>query len=220
MELVQQRRLRHSQQRFPAVGHARQTRRSMNSTNFGIAARVRGHSLTRRAAVRTVAAGGLATVLAGVGGFDQVRAAAQSDADTPVATSSLPATLTDATLRDFEADIEAALQTFRVPGAAVSLVQGDEIVFNRGFGVRNLASGEPVTPRTRFRNGSITKSMTALLLATLVDERVFGWDDRVVDLWPEFEAPTPKLTQSLRLRDLLGMASGIAESTGLSLAAV
>ena len=148
------------------------------------------------------------------------RAAAQSDVATPVATPSLPATLSDATLRDFEADIEAALQTFQVPGAAVSLVQGDEIVFNRGFGVRDLASGEPVTPRTRFRIGSITKSMTALLLATLVDEGVFGWDDRVVDLWPEFEAPTPELTQSLRLRDLLGMASGIAESTDLSLAAV
>ena len=86
--------------------------------------------------------------------------------------------------------------------------------------MRDLASGQPVTPRTRFRNGSITKSMTALLLATLVDEGVFGWDDRVVDLWPEFEAPTPELTQSLRLRDLLGMASGIAESTDLSLAAV
>jgi CubicO group peptidase (beta-lactamase class C family) len=148
------------------------------------------------------------------------RAAAQSDVATPVATPSLPATLSDATLRDFEADIEAALQTFRVPGAAVALVQGDEIVFNRGFGVRDLASGEPVTPRTRFRIGSITKSMTVLLLATLVDDGVFDWDDRVVNLWPEFEAPTPELTQSLRLRDLLGMASGIAESTDLSLAAV
>jgi CubicO group peptidase (beta-lactamase class C family) len=103
---------------------------------------------------------------------------------------------------------------------AVALVQGDETIFNRGFGVRDLASGQPVTPRTRFRNGSITKSMTALLLATLVDEGVFGWDNRVVELWPEFQAPTLELTQPLRLRDLLGMASGIAESTDLSLAAV
>ena len=112
------------------------------------------------------------------------------------------------------------MQTFQVPGAAVALVQGNEIVFNRGFGMRNLASGEPVTPRTRFRIGSITKSMTALLLATLVDEGVFGWNDRAVDLWPAFQAPTPELTQTLHLRDLLGMASGIAESTELTVAAV
>ena len=102
-----------------------------------------------------VAAGGLAAAFAGASGFDQVRAAAESDIATPVATPNLPATFSDGTLRDFEADIEAALQTFQVPGAAVSLVQGDEIVFNRGFGVRNLASGQPVTSRTRFRIGSI-----------------------------------------------------------------
>ena len=192
----------------------------MNPIKLGTSARVRAHSLSRRSAVRGIAGGGLATALGLFASFDQDRAAAQSDAATPVATPGPPATLSDATLSAFEADVEAALQAFRVPGAAAALVQGDEIVFNRGFGVRDLASGQPVTPRTRFRNGSITKSMTALLLATLVDEGVFSWDDRVVDLWPEFEAPTPELTQSLRLRDLLGMASGIAESTDLSLAAV
>ncbi|MBW3634061.1 MAG: beta-lactamase family protein [Chloroflexi bacterium] len=50
---------------------------------------------------------------------------------------------------------------------ADALVQGNKIICNRGFGVRNLESGEPVTPSTRFRIGSITKSMTSLMLATL-----------------------------------------------------
>jgi CubicO group peptidase (beta-lactamase class C family) len=175
--------------------------------------------VTRRAAMRGIA-GGLATVLGPLAGFDHVRAAAQQDTATPVATPVLPVTLSNATLRAFEADVEAAMETFQVPGAAVALVQGNEIVFNRGFGVRNLSSGEPVTPRTRFRIGSINKSMTSLLLATLVDEGVLGWDDRVVDLWPAFKAPTPELTEALRVRDLLGMGSGIAESDTISLAVV
>jgi CubicO group peptidase (beta-lactamase class C family) len=192
----------------------------MTSSTFGVPFCFPALHLTRRGIMRRVVGDGLVAAFSEVGGTPENRAAAQSDVATPVATPSLPATLSDATLRDFEADIEAALQAFRVPGAAVSLVQGDEIVFNRGFGVRNVASGQSVTPHTRFRIGSITKSMTVLLLATLVDEGVFGWDDRVVNLWPEFEAPTPELTKSLRLRDLLGMASGIAESTDLSLAAV
>jgi CubicO group peptidase (beta-lactamase class C family) len=192
----------------------------MNPTRFGLAARVRPRFFTRRAAMRGIAAGGLSTAFARLDDVNQVRAAAESDAATPVATTSLPATLSDGTLQAFEDDVEAALQTFRVPGAAVTLVQGSEIVFNRSFGVRDLANGEPVTPRTRFRIGSITKSMTALLLAALVDEGVFDWDDRAIDLWPAFTAPTPQLTQTLRMRDLLGMASGIAESTDLSVAAV
>ena len=102
----------------------------MNRTSIPMAARVRAQSLTRRAAMRTVAGGGLTTAFAGVGGFDQVRAAAQQDAATPVATPGPPVTLSDATLRDFAADVEAALQTFRVPGAAVTLVQGNEIAYN------------------------------------------------------------------------------------------
>jgi CubicO group peptidase (beta-lactamase class C family) len=51
-----------------------------------------------------------------------------------------------------------------------------------------------------------------LLVATFVDEGVLRWDDRVVDVWPEFRAPTTELTSALRVRDLLGMGSGIAES--------
>src|SRR5215218_8770042 len=191
----------------------------MTETSLGMPARFPAFSLTRRAAMRGVG-GRLLTALAAVGGFGQERVAAQSDTASPVATPGEPLTLSDATLAAFATDVEAAMQTFHVPGTAVALVLGNEIVFNRGFGTRDLESGEPVTPRTRFRIGSITKSMTALLLATLVDEGVFSWDDRAVDLWPAFQAPTPELTQSLRVRDLLGMGSGIAESTDLSLAAV
>jgi CubicO group peptidase (beta-lactamase class C family) len=107
-----------------------------------------------------------------------------------------------------------------VPGAAVALVQGDEVVFVRGFGVRDPATGAPVGPRTRFRIGSVTKSVTALVLAALADDGALAWDDRVADLWPAFRAPTPELTASLRLRDLLGMGSGIAESADLPLPVV
>ena len=192
----------------------------MNETGFGATIPFPQPSLTRRGALRRIAGGGLATALFGAGGLARDRTVAQNDVVTPVATPGLPVTLSDATLRVFEADVEAAMQTFQVPGAAVALVRGDEIIFNRGFGVRNRESGEPVTPRTRFRIGSITKSMTSLMLATLVDEGVLDWDDHVVDVWPAFEAPTPELTQTLRIRDLLGMGSGIAESDTVSLAVV
>src|SRR3954470_7998652 len=82
-----------------------------------------GH-VTRRAAIRGVA-GGMASAFAGVGGFGREGTAAQSETSTPAASPVALATLSDATLRDFEADVEAAMQTFPVPGAAVALVQGE-----------------------------------------------------------------------------------------------
>jgi len=72
------------------------------------------------------------------------------------------------------------MQTFEVPGAAAAVVSAAGIVHARNFGVRHLASGAPVTPNTIFRIGSTTKSMTALPVATFVDEGLLGWDQRVV----------------------------------------
>ena len=192
----------------------------MDETSFGTTPRLPKPSLTRRATMRGVVGGWLATALNSALGIDLDEAVAQSNAATPVGTPGQPVTLSDATLRDFEADVEAAMRTFQVPGATVTLVQGDEIVFNRGFGVRDLESGEPVTPRTRFRHGSLTKAVTTTLLASIADEGITGWDDRAVDLWPAFRAPAPELTRDLRLRDLLGMGSGIAESATVDLSVV
>src|SRR5262249_39662232 len=123
--------------------------------------------------------------------------------------------LSPSLLRDFEADTQAAMGTFGIPGIAVALVEGDQVVYTRGFGVREGTSQAPVTERTRFRIGSNGKSMTALLVATFVDPGFVAGDQPVVDVWPDFRAPTDALTRSLRVRDLLGMGSGIAESPTL-----
>ena len=138
--------------------------------------------------------------------------AAHDGGTTPSASPTSGGTLTDDILQNFATDIEAALKTFSVPGAAAALVQGDQIVFSRSFGVGDLEDETPVTEGTRFRIASNTKSMTSMLAAAFVDDGLFGWNTPVVDIWPEFRAPTPDLTASLRIRDLLGMGTGIAES--------
>ena len=163
--------------------------------------------LCRRGVLRTMAMGGLAAAVLGTRP-GVTPAAAQGTAAAPRG----GALLTEATLRAFEADVQQAVQTFGIPGAAVALVEGGRIVYNRGFGVRELESRAPVTPRTRFRIASNTKSMTSLLVGTLIDEGLFGWDTPVVEIWPEFRAPSAELTRTLRVRDLMGNASGIAES--------
>jgi Beta-lactamase len=74
-------------------------------------------------------------------------------------------------------------------GAGVALLQGNEIVYNRGFGARDLQLDAPVTPRTRFRIAFNTKSMTSMLLAHFVDSGAVRWNTRAVGLWLEFRAP-------------------------------
>ena len=65
---------------------------------------------------------------------------------------------------------------------AASRVRCDAGSHSQTFGVRDRDSGAPVTPATLFRIGSTTKSMTALLVATFVDDGLLGWDQPVVEV--------------------------------------
>lgn len=122
--------------------------------------------------------------------------------------------LTEELLVGFEAAFVEQMHHFNVPGAAVAVVQGGKIVYAEGFGERNVQTGEPVTTETVFRVGSTTKSMTAMLVATQVDEGLFDWDTPVVDLVPGFSLPNQALTQQVRVHDLMGMGTGLED--GLS----
>ena len=118
---------------------------------------------------------------------------------------------TEELLAGFEATFFEEMDNFNVPGAAVAVVQGGEIVYAKGFGERNVETGEPVTTETVFRVGSTTKSMTAMLVATQVDEGLFDWDTPVVDLVPSFSLPNEALTQRVQVHDLMGMGTGLED---------
>jgi len=111
----------------------------------------------------------------------------------------------------FDAAVQDAMQTFGVVGAAIAIVTADGIDHRNAYGVRNLTSGAPFTPDTHCLVGSTTKSMSSLLVATHVDDGALAWDQPVREVWPDFRAPSDALTRELRVRDLLGMASGLGE---------
>jgi CubicO group peptidase (beta-lactamase class C family) len=118
--------------------------------------------------------------------------------------------LTDAMRAEIETYAAAALARYQVPGAALAIVIGRRTVYTQGFGVRGLDDGRPVSPDTLFMIGSITKSMTGLMTATLVDDGLLDWDARVVDVVPGFALADPASTPLVRIRDLLSNSSGVA----------
>lgn len=169
--------------------------------------------LTRRRVLQQGGAG-LAAALAAR------QAQARAEEATPVREgAATPAGSDDALagwVDQFDAEVAAAMETFDMVGAAVALVDHSGVRHQRGFGVRDLTSRAPVTPDTHFFVASTTKSMSSLLVATLVADGAFAWDQPVREVWPDFQAPTAELTATLRVRDLLGMASGIGEPPAVS----
>lgn len=92
-----------------------------------------------------------------------------------------------------------------VPGAAVAILGAGEPVCVVTRGMANLELGVPVTRETVFELASLTKQMTAALVATLAREGVLSLDDRLtryVDEGPEAWSP-------ITLRQLLGHMAGL-----------
>jgi CubicO group peptidase (beta-lactamase class C family) len=77
---------------------------------------------------------------------------------------------------DFVSFIEQKMESDCIPGVAAAIVRGDELVFAQGFGMRDIENELPVTPETLFHIASTHKSLTAMMIGTLVDEGLFGWD--------------------------------------------
>ncbi len=67
-----------------------------------------------------------------------------------------------------DAYINTMMKELNIPGAALVIVQGDQIVHLKGFGAAN-AGGLLVTPQTPFFTGSTGKSFTALAIMQLVE---------------------------------------------------
>lgn len=124
-----------------------------------------------------------------------------------------------AELAGLDAYIEQAMRDWEIPGLAIAVVRGDEIVFARGYGERRLGAGEPVDEHTLFAIASATKAMTVAALGMLVDEGSLDWDDRVIDHLPAFELADPYVTRHLTIRDLLTHRTGVARHDNLWIAA-
>ena len=112
-------------------------------------------------------------------------------------------------LAALDAFIEQARQKLGVPGAAIAVVQGGRVVFEEGYGVREAGKKGPVTPRTLFMIGSITKSLTSLLMAAAVDEGKMTWDTRVQALPLRVEVGDPQLSREMRIKHTVCACTGL-----------
>lgn len=120
------------------------------------------------------------------------------------------------TLKDslavFDAYVQKAMKDWNVPGIAIAIVKNDEIVFTKGYGVREYGTDKKVDSKTYFNCASTTKAMTATCMAMLVDEGKLDWDDPVIKYLPDFQLYDPYVTRELTVRDLFLHNSGVGNT--------
>jgi len=107
-----------------------------------------------------------------------------------------------------DAYVQTEMQAARLPGLALGIVQGDQIVHLKGFGIAD-PSGRPVTPQTPFIIGSTTKSMTALAMMQLVEAGKVELDAPVQRYLPWFRVADVEASARITIRHLLNHTSGL-----------
>lgn len=125
------------------------------------------------------------------------------------------------TLRQTEPDfgaIDAYLSAQRkdlgIPGLAVAIVAGDQVVHARGLGIAD-ASGRPVTPQTPFYIASVSKPITALAVMQLVEVGKIDLEAPVQQYLPWFELADKQASTQITVRNLLNHTSGITRMDGV-----
>jgi CubicO group peptidase (beta-lactamase class C family) len=128
----------------------------------------------------------------------------------------LPATNPD--FAAIDTYVAARMEDLRIPGAAIGIVHGDQIVYLKGFGISD-PSGQPVTPQTSFRLASVSKTMTALAIMQLVEAGKVELDAPVQRYLPWFRVAVKTrsaadVSSTITVRHLLYHTSGIPQSAG------
>jgi CubicO group peptidase (beta-lactamase class C family) len=105
--------------------------------------------------------------------------------------------------------METSMQELGIPGASIALIDHGKIVYEGGFGVRELGKPERVDENTVFMAASNTKGMTTLLLAELVDDKKLKWDEPVIDIYPSFKLGDAETTKKVLVKNLICACTGL-----------
>jgi len=109
-----------------------------------------------------------------------------------------------------DAILEQVHRTFGLPGLAVGVVQGDDVVYARGFGVCDIGTQAPVTTRSLFHQASISKLFVATAIVQLVEQGRLRLDDAIVRHLPYFWLGDRR-SQSITIQQALTHTSGLPD---------
>jgi CubicO group peptidase (beta-lactamase class C family) len=104
----------------------------------------------------------------------------------------------------------ALLLADNLPGLSVAVARDGEIVWTEGFGWADLEQRVAVTPRTQFRLGSVSKTLTATALALLHERGRLDLDAPVQTYVPAY----PQKQWTVTSRQLMGDIAGVHRIRG------
>ncbi len=112
-----------------------------------------------------------------------------------------------------DAYIQSRMRAAHIPGLALGVVRGDQVVYLKGYGIAG-PDGRVVTPQTPFILGSTSKSFTALAVMQLVESGKINLDAPVTTYLPWFRTADEAASARITVCNLLNQNSGLPAYAG------
>ena len=110
--------------------------------------------------------------------------------------------------------VHRGMNNWQIPGVAVLIVKDGKVVFEKGFGVKELGKDDLVDENTLFMIGSNTKAFTGTALAILEYDEKLKLDDKVIKYLPDFKMKDEWVTKELNLHDIVSHRMGLETFQG------
>ncbi|MBA3815281.1 MAG: beta-lactamase family protein [Parachlamydiaceae bacterium] len=105
--------------------------------------------------------------------------------------------------------LESIVKEYGVPGMVAAVISSDMVISVGAAGLRSASSSNKATVNDQFHIGSDIKSMTATLMAILIDKGYLKWNSKVIDVFPDLKGKIDPKYNSLDLEQLLTHRGGV-----------
>ena len=107
--------------------------------------------------------------------------------------------------------INQIIKSFELPGLAVGIVRDNEIVYAKGYGVKNIKSKDPITHESLFHMASVSKPFVATAIVQLMEKGKININEPVVKYLPYFKIDDERYKE-ITIQQMLSHTSGMSDT--------
>ena len=111
--------------------------------------------------------------------------------------------------RELEQYCREIVEKYKIPGVAMGLAKDEELLWEKGYGYRDVEKELALTIDTVFGIGSITKSFTCVAIMQLQEAGKLSVHDPVINYLPEFKTPDENQTDRITIHHFMTHTAGL-----------
>ena len=112
------------------------------------------------------------------------------------------------TVHELDAFFNSLLDTLKIPGISVAIINQSEIVYHHLFGVNSLEAEEPINEKTIFEAASLSKPVFAYFTMKQVEKGILDLDKPLFEYLPNPDIAYDERSQLITARMILSHSSG------------